>query len=84
MRRYRARISGPLLDRIDLHVDVPRLPPSDLRPDAPEGEASATIRARVGRARALQVRRAGVANARLSQAETLACCRLEPRARGQI
>jgi len=79
VRRYRARISGPLLDRIDLHVDVPRLPPSDLRPDAPEGEASATIRARVGRARALQVRRAGVANARLSQAETLACCRLEPR-----
>src|SRR3546814_9795396 len=36
--RYRGRISGPRLDRLDLHVDVPRLPPAQLRPDAPEGE----------------------------------------------
>ena len=38
IQRYRGRISGPLLDRIDLHVEVPRLPPSELRPDAPGGE----------------------------------------------
>ncbi|RNF83865.1 ATP-binding protein [Lysobacter psychrotolerans] len=76
VRRYRARISGPLLDRIDLHVDVPRLPSSDLRPDAPAGEPSATVRARVGRARALQHERAGKSNARLEQAELQASCGL--------
>ena len=79
IRRYRARISGPLLDRIDLHVDVPRLPPSALRPDAPEGESSEAIRERVARARALQRQRAGTLNAQLSQSGTLAWCRLEPR-----
>ena len=77
--RYRGRISGPLLDRIDLHVDVPRLPPAELRPDAPEGESSAAIRARVERARALQLQRAASLNGRLSQAATMTTCRLAPR-----
>src|SRR5471032_970164 len=36
--RYRGRLSGPLLDRIDLHVSVPRLAHGELRPDAPAGE----------------------------------------------
>lgn len=76
IRRYRARISGPLLDRIDLHVEVPRLPPSELRGDAPPGEASATIRARVVQARERQHARAGKPNANLGQAETGAHCRL--------
>lgn len=76
IRRYRARISGPLLDRIDLHVDVPRLPPAELRPDAPAGESSANVRARVMNARALQHARAGTTNARLRQSETMATCRL--------
>ena len=76
VRRYRARISGPLLDRIDLHVDVPRLPPAELRPDAPAGESSADVRARVMNARALQHSRAGKTNARLGQSETMATCRL--------
>lgn len=76
IQRYRARISGPLLDRIDLHVDVPRLPPSALRTDAPQGEGSAQVRERVVAARALQHARAGRANAQLTQAETLATCRL--------
>ncbi len=74
--RYRARISGPLLDRIDLHVDVPRLPPAQLRPDAPDGESSAAVCARVEAARALQHARAGKPNAQLTQAETMAACRL--------
>src|SRR5690606_24432234 len=78
IRRYRARISGPLLDRIDLHVDVQRLAPSELRPDGPPGEASGDVRQRVERARALQVQRAGRANAALDQAGTNAWCRLEP------
>ena len=74
--RYRTRVSGPLLDRIDLHVDVRRLPAALLRPDAPEGEASAPIRVRVEAARARQIGRAGVPNARLDHAATLATCRL--------
>ena len=74
--RYRGRVSGPLLDRIDLHVEVPRLPPSQLRPDAPAGESSAVVRARVEAARAIGVARGGVANARLDHAGTLAACRL--------
>src|SRR3546814_17662115 len=43
INRYRGRISGPLLDRIDLHVDVPRLPPAQLRPDAPEGDRKSVV-----------------------------------------
>ena len=74
--RYRARISGPLLDRIDLYIEVPRLPPAELRPDAPDGEATTTVRGRVVQARAVQAGRAGKANAQLSQAETMASCRL--------
>ncbi|MGY0800036.1 YifB family Mg chelatase-like AAA ATPase [Lysobacter sp. A286] len=74
--RYRARISGPLLDRIDLHVEVPRLPTSALRPDAPDGEPSQQVRKRVLHARSLQSDRAGKANAQLSQPETAATCRL--------
>ncbi|PBS11479.1 ATP-dependent protease [Lysobacteraceae bacterium NML93-0792] len=76
--RYRARISGPLLDRIDLHVDVPRLPPAALRPDAPEGESSGHIRQRVIDARQRQIDRAGVTNAALDQAATARDCRLAP------
>ncbi|MGJ4730372.1 YifB family Mg chelatase-like AAA ATPase, partial [Luteimonas sp. SDU101] len=77
IERYRGRISGPLLDRVDLHVEVPRLPPAELRPDAPEGECSATIRARVEAARAIQQQRANCLNAQLSQAATMAWCRLQ-------
>lgn len=77
IRRYRARISGPLLDRIDLQLEIPRLPASELRPDAPQGEASATIRRRVEAARTRQQARAGCCNARLDQAATLASCRLD-------
>jgi len=76
VRRYRGRISGPLLDRIDMHVEVPRLPPTELRPDAPAGESSAQVRARVLGARALQHSRAGKTNALLGQSEIMATCRL--------
>jgi magnesium chelatase family protein len=78
IQRYRGRISGPLLDRIDLHVEVPRLPPAALRAEAPAGEGSATVRARVEAARARQVGRCGTSNAMLSQADTRTACRLVP------
>ncbi len=76
IQRYRGKISGPLLERIDLHVDVPRLPPAELRPDAPPGESSDVVRARVIRAREVQVQRAGRCNAHLDQSGTNAVCRL--------
>ncbi|WP_297526754.1 YifB family Mg chelatase-like AAA ATPase [Thiohalobacter sp.] len=63
IRRYRGRISGPLLDRIDLHVTVPRESLESLRGRA--GERSETVRARVAAARARQLERQGCANAAL-------------------
>ena len=74
--RYRAKLSGPLLDRIDLHVSVPRLPHGELRPDAPPGESSSVVRERVIRAHEMQLRRSGKSNARLGQRETERICRL--------
>jgi magnesium chelatase family protein len=79
IRRYRGRVSGPLLERIDLHIEVPRLPPSALRTDGPPGESSASVRARVLAAQARQHARAGTLNARLDQAQTNTFCRLTPR-----
>ena len=76
VQRYRMRVSGPLLDRIDLHVDVPRVSSAELRPDAPPGESSAAVRSRVEAARGRQTARAGVLNAHLDQAGTAAHCRL--------
>ena len=76
VRRYRARISGPLLDRIDLHVEVPRVPLAELGETAPAGEASATVRARVVAARARQIARAGKPNAALGTRELRRDCAL--------
>lgn len=59
--RYQGRLSGPLLDRIDLHVEVPALPPAQLL-DAPPGEATAPVRARAQAAREGALRRQGKAN----------------------
>lgn len=53
MDEYRSRISGPLLDRIDLHVEVPALAYEEIAA-APTGEGTAAVRARVERARAVQ------------------------------
>ncbi len=69
VRRYRGKISGPLLDRIDIHIEVQRPPVAALRPNAAGGEDSATVAARVATARAVQERRAGKSNAKLSAAE---------------
>jgi len=83
--RYRARVSGPLLDRIDLHVEVPRVAVASLAEDAPGGETSATIRARVVAARARQharLARLGVAvNAYVPGREVRRVCRIDARGR---
>jgi magnesium chelatase family protein len=66
--RYRRRISGPLLDRIDIHIEVPAVPPEDIA-GRPEGEPSSSIRARVTAARERQLVRQGKPNAQLSARE---------------
>ena len=76
-RRYRARLSGPLLDRIDIQLEVPAVPKEHLRPDAPlDGENSEAVRQRVEQARAVQMARAGKPNARLGAAELARHARL--------
>ncbi len=74
MRRYLARLSGPLLDRIDLHVDVPRLEYSALAPSAIP-EPSALAAARVLRARERQ-RARGCLNSALEAGPLAAACGL--------
>jgi len=76
VRRYRARVSGPLLDRIDLHVAVPRLPAHVLAEASP-GEPSAAVRERVAAARACALARQGVPNASLPAAQVETVCALD-------
>jgi len=66
--RYRGRISGPLLDRIDLQIEVPAVPQEDLTRNA-GGEMSETVRTRVTAARERQLARQGKPNSRLSTRE---------------
>lgn len=76
IQRYRQRISGPLLDRIDLRITVPRLAPGVLQSLAP-GEDSASVRARVCAAREIQMGRGKRCNARLSADEVSRHCALD-------
>jgi len=66
--RYRARISGPLLDRIDVQIEVPAVEPHELTRDA-QGESSAQVRARVSAAFELQIARQSKPNAQLGTRE---------------
>jgi magnesium chelatase family protein len=66
--RYRARLSGPLLDRIDLMLDVPSVSEAELSTRG-EGESSATVRGRVAAARERQLARQGKSNAKLTPDE---------------
>jgi len=74
--RYRSRISGPLLDRIDLQIEVPSLPAEALPGRAGHGtETSATVRARVAKAAACQRARQGKPNAQLQPREIERICK---------
>ncbi len=79
MRRYFNKLSGPLLDRVDMQVEVPRLTPQELKRGSP-GETSDSVRERVMKARLMQERRAGrpgACNARLSPPELAKHCRMD-------
>ena len=82
VHRYRQRISGPLLDRIDMHIEVPAVPIAVLTERvALEGEDSATVRERVIGARERQIRRQCKPNFELTAAELNDTCRLDEEAR---
>ncbi len=76
---YRNKISGPLLDRIDLHVEVMRPSTEMLRDGDPDGENSATVAARVAHGWRQQIERSGVANARLEGKKLAAVCEIDDR-----
>jgi magnesium chelatase family protein len=85
LERYRARVSGPLLDRIDLHVEVPRVAIATLGEDMAGEEPSAAVRRRVVAARELQrARFAGrpfAVNAHVPGREVRRWCRIDERGR---
>lgn len=74
--RYQGKLSGPLLDRIDLHIEVTTLPSQDLI-NAPAGEASQPVRERVETARRVALQRQGKSNHTLTSAEIDEQCQLD-------
>ncbi|GAB7544348.1 YifB family Mg chelatase-like AAA ATPase [Cupriavidus sp. 8B] len=81
--RYQSRLSGPLLDRIDLQVEVPAQDQQEML-DGPPGESSAEVRQRVLAARALQQSRQGKPNAALAGREIDEHCPLTPEAQALL
>ena len=79
--RYRGRLSGPLIDRIDIHVELAALPPEQLIDAGATPECSATVAGRVAAARHLQLERQGRLNGRLAPQEALRLCRMDPASR---
>jgi magnesium chelatase family protein len=75
VQRYRAKLSGPLLDRIDMHVEVPRLEVSEFDDAVDRGESTSAAAARVFRAREVQLERQGICNARLADSQVERWCR---------
>jgi magnesium chelatase family protein len=75
IQRYLGRVSGPLLDRIDLHIEVPAVPYKELR-GHDQGAASGEMRGRVAAARDLQQRR-GFYNARIPHSQLRSLCALD-------
>jgi magnesium chelatase family protein len=83
--RYRARISGPLIDRIDMHVELSVVPVEHLLSDGSRpSENSAAIAVRVARARHAQLQRQGKLNSRLTPTELEVICRLDRDSRALI
>ena len=75
IQRYLAKVSGPLLDRIDLHIEVPAVPYKDLRGKT-DGQASAQIRERVDSARETQ-RKRGFYNSQIPASQLRVLCALD-------
>ena len=97
VRRYQGRVSGPLIDRFDLHLPLVREPPDETagngRDDSPGGRSrkpgdvertSTAVRARVAAACEIQLARAAKLNRELGPAELSRCCPLDPDARSLL
>lgn len=76
VRKYRSRVSGPLLDRIDIHIEVPPLPRQYLSGGGPPREKSSAVRQRVVAARARQRLRGGCLNHALSGTDLESICKI--------
>ena len=83
MQRYLSKLSGPLLDRIDLHLEVPDLPAHHLMKEMP-AESSALIKTRTTRARQIQIDRLGMPNAQMSAKQIKQYCELTTEGRGLL
>jgi len=81
--RYRGKISGPLMDRIDIHLEVPAVPQEDLLSQA-AGEATDAVRGRVAAAHRVQIERQGKSNSSLATREIERWCRPETAAEGLL
>jgi len=81
--RYRSKISGPLLDRVDIHLEVPAVPQEDLLRQT-AGEASDAVRERVAAAHRVQIERQNKCNSSLAPREIDHWCRPEPAAEGLL
>ena len=75
-RKHRSRISAPLLDRIDIHIEVPRMSRKELQSNKLPGESTKTIQQRTSKAFAIQMKRCGKHNADLSSKELEKYCSL--------
>ncbi|MGD9842883.1 MAG: YifB family Mg chelatase-like AAA ATPase, partial [Steroidobacteraceae bacterium] len=84
IQRYRLRISGPLLDRLDMHVEVPRISAEQLQECAPPSDSSDVVAQRVREARERQWQRQGVCNARLSASQVECWCKPAPTAQALL
>ncbi len=87
IRRYRSKISGPLMDRIDIHIEVPSINYRDISSERP-AESSASIKERVNKARLFQTKRFEGrkihSNARMTQRHIKKYCKVDDKGRGLL
>lgn len=77
IQRYRSRISGPLLDRIDMHIEVPPVALKDIQSSTAKEEGSETVRQRVKQAHQQQVQRNGYSNSLMKTQDIKRYCQLD-------
>ena len=77
IERYQSKLSGPLLDRIDIHIEVPAITHRELQNRTEQPETSAQVKQRVIQAQQRQKQRRGKYNARLSNREIEQDCQLQ-------